>query len=135
VGIWGLEAVLALAIGGLTVAGKAHAAGMPLRAGPGRKLALSMAPPLLTGAILTIVLFEAGLLSPLPGMWLLLYGTGVVAAGAFSVRIVPVMGLTFMIIGSIALIAPPEWGDALMAVGFGGVHILFGFLIAWRYGG
>jgi hypothetical protein len=134
-GVWGLEALLALAIGGWTVAWKAHSAGLPMLSGPGRKLALSMAPPLVTGAILTIVLVEAGLVAPLPGMWLLLYGTGVVAAGTFSVRIVPVMGLCCMLVGFVALLSPPAWGDMLMAIGFGGVHIVFGLLIAWRYGG
>jgi hypothetical protein len=133
--IWSAEALIALAIGGFTIARKAHAAGMPLLSGPGRKVALSFAPPLLAGAMLTAVLFEAGLLAPLPGMWMLLFGTGVVAAGAYSVKIVPVMGLSFMLLGTFALLAPPGWGDALMGLGFGGLHILFGLLIAWRYGG
>lgn len=132
--VWSLEALLALAIGGWTVARKARAAGLPLLSGPGRKVALSLAPPLVAGALLTAVLFEAGLLWPLPGMWLLLFGTGVVAAGAYSVRVVPVMGLSFMMVGVLALLAP-SWGDALMGLGFGGLHIFFGLLIAWRYGG
>jgi hypothetical protein len=135
IAVWSVEALIALAIGGWTVARKAYAAGMPLLSGPGRKVALSLAPPLLAGAMLTAVLFDAELLWPLPGMWLLLYGTGVVAAGAFSVRIVPVMGLSFMLLGTFALLAPMGWGNALMGFGFGGLHIFFGLLIAWRYGG
>jgi hypothetical protein len=135
IAIWSVEALVALAIGGWTVARKAHSAGMPLLSGPGRKVALSLAPPLLAGAMLTAVLFDAGLLWPLPGMWLLLYGTGVIAAGAYSVRIVPVMGLSFMVLGTFALLAPVAWGNLLMGLGFGGFHILFGLLIAWRYGG
>jgi hypothetical protein len=133
--VWSVEAVVALGIGGWTVARKTHAAGMPLRSGPGRKLGLAMAPPLVTGALLTAVLFEAGMTAPLPGLWLLLYGSGVVAAGAFSASIVPVMGLNFILVGTFALLAPAAWGDAIMAVGFGGIHIVFGLLIAWRYGG
>ena len=132
--VWTAEAVVALAIGGFTVARKAHAAGLPLLSGPGRKVALSLAPPLVAGAMLTAVLFEAELLWPLAGMWLLLFGTGVVAAGAYSVRVVPVMGLCFMMLGTLALLAP-SWGNVLMGVGFGGVHIFFGLLIAVRYGG
>ncbi len=133
--VWSVEALIALSVGGWTVARKAYSAGLPLLSGPGRKVALSLAPPLVAGAMLTAVLFEAGVLAPLVGMWMLLYGTGVVAAGAFSVRIVPVMGLSFMMLGTFALLAPMAWGNALMAFGFGGFHIFFGILIAWRYGG
>jgi hypothetical protein len=133
--VWSIEALVALAIGGFTVARKAYSAGLPLLYGPGRKVALSLAPPLLAGAMLTAVLFDASLLTPLPGMWLLLFGTGVVAAGAYSVRIVPVMGLSFMLLGVFALLAPSGWGNALMGLGFGGFHIFYGLLIAWRHGG
>lgn len=133
--VWSLEALLALAIGAWTVMRKAHAAGLPLLSGPGRKVALSLSPPLIAGAMLTAVLFDAGLLWPLPGMWLLLFGTGVVSGGAFSVRIIPVMGASFMLLGIFTLLAPPAWGNALMGLGFGGLHLFFGSLIAWRYGG
>jgi hypothetical protein len=85
--------------------------------------------------VLTAVLLKAGLFGALPGVWLLLYGTGVVTGGAFSVRTVPVMGLGFMVLGSAALLAPAAWGDAMMACGFGGLHIVFGSVIAWRHGG
>ena len=132
--VWTAEAGIALAIGGFTVARKAYSAGLPLLSGPGRKVALSLAPPLVVGAMLTAVLFEAQLIWPLGGMWMLLYGTGVIAAGAYSVRVVPVMGFSFMMLGMLALLAP-SWSDMLMGLGFGGLHIFFGLLIAWRYGG
>lgn len=132
--VWAIEAVLALAIGGFTVARKAFSAGLPLRSGPGRKVALSLAPPLVAGAMLTAVLFEAGVIWPLAGMWLLLFGVGVMAAGSYSVRILPLMGLCFMTLGILGLLAP-SWGNLLMGLGFGGLHIFFGALIAVRYGG
>ena len=133
--IWLGEAVLAFAIAGWAMVRKARAAKLPLLSGPGRKFALSFSPPLLVCALLNVVLYRAGLVSVLPGVWLLLYGTGIVTGGAFSVRIVPVMGLCFMLAGAVALFSPASWGNGLMAAGFGGLHIVFGIIIARRHGG
>ena len=46
-------------------------------------------PKLAAGAVLTAVAVEGGLTARLPGCWLLLYGAGVAAGGALSVRVVP----------------------------------------------
>lgn len=132
---WIVEAVLAFAVAACAVAWKARAAGIPLLTGPGRKFALSFAPPILVGALLTVVLYQAGLAGAIPGMWLLLYGTAVVTGGAFSIRVVPLMGLCFMVLGAVALFTPNSWNNWLMGAGFGGLHVLFGLVIARRYGG
>lgn len=132
---WALAALVALAIGMGAMSLKARAANLPIFSGAGRKFALSLSPPLLAGAFLTVALYHQGLIAPLAGMWLLLYGVGVVTAGAFSVRVVPLMGLCLMVLGAAALFSPAAWGTAYLAAGFGGVHILFGFIIARRYGG
>jgi hypothetical protein len=81
------------------------------------------------------VLYRGGFAVLLPGTWLVLYGTGVLAAGAFSVSAVPAMGLGFLVLGTVAMLGPASWGDALLAGGFGGLHLLFGVIIARRYGG
>jgi hypothetical protein len=134
-GIWLAEAVVAVAIAFLAIYRKAHAKGLPLTSGPGKKFGFSFLPPAAAGMVLTIVLARAGLSHFLPGTWLLLYGAGVVTGGAFSVAIVPVMGACFMLLGGAALVAPAAWGNVFMAAGFGGLHILFGILIARRHGG
>ncbi|HJY86110.1 MAG TPA: hypothetical protein VKE24_04660 [Candidatus Acidoferrales bacterium] len=133
--VWLSEAVLAIAIASGAMARKARQARMPLLSGPARKFALGFAPPLLVGALLTAVLFRAGPAEVLPGMWLLLYGTAVVTGGTYSVRVVPVMGLCFIALGAAALFSPADWGNAYMAVGFGGLQIVFGVVIARKYGG
>ena len=133
--VWMSEAGVALVLAAATMSRKARGAGLSLLSGPGRRFMLSFAPPLFAGAVLTWVLFAAGRTGVLPGLWLLLYGTGVVTGGAFSVRAVPVMGLCFMLAGSIALFLPAAWGNAAMAVGFGLIHVVFGVWIARRHGG
>jgi hypothetical protein len=133
--IWMCEAVLSVGISIYTMSLKSRAAGLPLWSEPARKIVFSFVPPMLVGALLTLVCFEHALLGLLPGIWMLLYGVGVVAAGTFSVRIVPVMGLAFMVVGTVALFAPASWTTACMAAGFGGLHLFFGALIARRHGG
>jgi len=133
--VWITEAAVACAIALTSIYRKAYSKGLPLTSGPGKKFAVSFLPPALAGLILTIVLTKAGLPQFLPGTWLLLYGAGVVTGGAFSVAIVPVMGSCFMLAGAVAFIAPAKWGDIFMVAGFGGLHILFGILIARKHGG
>jgi len=132
---WLAAAVASAAVAGLSMALKARRAGVPLLSGPGRKFALGFVPPLAAGALLTGALYRAGLLTWLPSIWLLLFGAGVVAGGAFSVKVVPVMGFCFMLLGACALVAPPGWGNYLMAAGFGGLHLVFGIIIAVKHGG
>jgi hypothetical protein len=134
-GTWVAAAIVSVLIGVLTTAMKARSARMPMLSGPGRKFVLSLAPPLVAGAVLTLFLFRTGMEELLPGMWMLLYGAGIITAGAFSVGAVPAMGLCFMILGVAALAAPAAWGDGWMAAGFGGLHVIFGTLIARRHGG
>ena len=133
--VWIAEAAIALLIAGWSMDRKARAAKMPLLSGPGRKVAFSLSPPLFAGLIVTVVLYRAGLTDAIPGLWLLLYGTGVVTGGMFSVSVVPIMGLCFMALGAIALLMPNGFANWFMAAGFGGLHIVFGVIIARRYGG
>ena len=133
--VWLGAAVLATITMLWAIVRKARKARMPLLSGPGRKFVLSFSPPMFVGALITIVLYRAGLPETIPGMWLLLYGTAVVAGGAFSVKIVPVMGICFMLAGTLALFTPQSWNDWIMAAAFGGLHIAFGIPIARRHGG
>lgn len=133
--VWIAEGLIALLIAGWSMDRKARAAQMPLVSGAGRKVVFSLSPPLIAGALLTIFLIQAGLTNAIPGTWLLLYGTSVITGGMFSVRAVPAMGLCFMVAGAVALFAPPALANWFMAVGFGGLHLVFGAIIVRRYGG
>jgi len=133
--VWLIEAFVAVTIAASAAATKAHRANSELFSGPGRKFLFSFAPPIIVGGLLTVALFLSGAFSLLPGIWLLLYGTAIVTGGAFSVRVVPVMGLCLMTLGATALFVPSSWGNALMALGFGVLQIGFGAWIARHHGG
>jgi hypothetical protein len=136
--VWLGEAVLAMLVGIVGAEMKSRRARLALFSGPGRKFIAGFTPALAAGAVLTAVLFRTGALVCLPGMWLLLYGAGVLSGGGASVRVVPLMGACFMVAGAAALLSPGgsvAAGDVLLGAAFGGLHILFGTIIAVKYGG
>jgi len=133
--VWLWTGAIALLAGSTAMYRKVRGAETPIWSTPARKFVLSLSPALLAGALLTVSLYRASEFTMIPGLWLLLYGTAVVAGGAFSVRPVPVMGFLFMAMGAVALFSPAVWGNWFLMAGFGGLHIIFGFLIARRYGG
>jgi hypothetical protein len=133
--VWMVEALAALLIGIAGASVKSRRAGLPLLSGPGYKFIAGFAPAMVAGVVLSAVLYRAGLTAFLPGMWLLLYGAAVVSGGWASVRIVPLMGGCFMLIGATALLWPAAPGNLLLAAGFGGLHVIFGTVIAVHYGG
>jgi hypothetical protein len=133
--VWVVEALVAAALSLTAAAWKARRTGGSLWSLPARRFALSLAPPILAGAALPPVLYRAGLVGALPGAWMLLYGAGVVTGGAFSIRIVPLMGIAFMLAGAAALAFPELGRDAWMAIGFGGGHLAFGAALVRRHGG
>lgn len=132
---WLAAAPAALAASIVGAVWKARRGDEPLLAGVARKLALSFLPPMLAGALLTLALWRMDALALVPALWLLLYGTAVVAGGAYSVRAVPAMGAAFLALGAAAVLLPPAWSDLLLGVGFGGLHLAFGPYIARRHGG
>jgi hypothetical protein len=133
--VWLAAAAVALAIGVTAMVRKAARTGAPLTAAAGRRFALGLAPPLVAGAALTWGLSVRGDTALMPPVWLLLYGTGVLAGGAFSVAPVRLLGLAFMGLGIAALVTAPASGNLWLGLGFGGLQLAFGLYIARRHGG
>lgn len=132
---WLAEGVLAFSIGCWAIRVKAARSNTPLFDGSARRFAMTLAPPIVAGAIATVALASRQLIGILPGLWLLLYGAAVVTGGATSVPVVPLLGLSLMATGALALFSPASWGNVYLAVGFGGLQIAFGLYIARRHGG
>jgi hypothetical protein len=133
--VWLAALVPAAAAGTLGMVIKSRRRGLPLRSTPAKKFALGLLPALVAGAMLSGALFRSGETELLPAVWLLLYGSAVAAAGTFSVRPVPAMGVCFLSLGAVASLAPASWANLLLTLGFGGLHLVFGFVIGRRYGG
>ncbi|MCC6143556.1 MAG: hypothetical protein IT368_07095 [Candidatus Hydrogenedentes bacterium] len=143
--VWLAVAAVGATIGFAGLALKTRRQGRPVLAGAARRFGLSLFPPIIAGLVLTNALYEFNRAELMPGTWLLLYGTGVMTGGAFSTRLVPFMGVCFMLLGSAGLLPglpltePWFWHysgyDLLLLTGFGGFHLLFGLWIALRYDG
>ena len=59
-------------------------------------------------------------------IWMMLYGTGVYTAGLFSIRPPRVLGICFIAMGVVALLAFPGYGIVTAALSFGLLHVVFG---------
>jgi hypothetical protein len=133
--IWLAEALVAAAIAAWAMARKTRRANVPFNSPAARRFFVSYLAPLVAGAALTYLLGHTGRYDVLPAVWLLLYGASVVSSGAYSIRVVPVMGVCFMLVGIAACFVPHVAGNALLGAGFGGIHVVFGLIIARSYGG
>jgi len=135
VAVWLVELAVAAVIDVLATIRKAKRVPGPLLLSPLRRFLLGFSAPMAAGGLVTALLVRFDLYAALPAMWLVVYGASIVTGGTFSPRVVPVMGVTFMVLGAAAVVAAPAWGNFFMAAGFGVLHIVFGLIIARRYGG
>jgi hypothetical protein len=131
---WLMLVPLAAAIGFGLMWVKGRRAGVDFTAPAARRFFASYFAPIVAAAILTYVFWRGGFYGAMPAMWLLLYGTSFVSAGAYSINLIRVMGVLFMLLGAAAAMVPAA-GNILMGAGFGGLHLIFGIVIARRYGG
>jgi hypothetical protein len=132
---WMIEAVLAAAIALVTMSIKASRAGVTLRTPAARQFFVSYFAPIVAAAVITLMLLRAQWYEAMPAVWLLSYGASFISSGAFSIRVVPQMGICFMLLGLGAAFVPFPTSNALLGAGFGGLHIVFGWIIARNYGG
>ena len=133
--VWLLEASVAAVIGAATMALKARRTQSPFMSGAARRFFISYGAPMFAGAALSVALIRRDHLETLPAVWLLLYGCAFVSSGAFSLRVIPIMGVAFMILGVCAIPLQLPAGNVILGAGFGGLHLIFGFIIGRNHGG
>jgi hypothetical protein len=127
--IWFCAAVSAAAAGGILVVRPSSLWGLTRANTPMARFALTLLPSIFGGAVMTAVLWSGGNLRAIPGTWLLFYGCALLAASVATTRTIGIMGGSFMVLGLLALALPEEFQNLMLGVGFGGLHVLFGFLI------
>jgi hypothetical protein len=134
-GVWLIAAIVAASVGVVAIVIKAQRHGLALDGPASRNFALSSAAPLAAGAAITYALWSIRAYSAMPSVWLLLYGTGVLVGGVFSVPVVRVAGVLFMLLGFLAIATPPQFGNLWLGIGFGALQLGGGIFIARRHGG
>jgi hypothetical protein len=132
---WLCAAALAAVVGLIMMARKARVARVPLTGSNARRFGLGMAAPFVAGAAITYELWAVRNFTVMAPAWLLLYGAGLLTGGQFSVPVVRLIGVCFMVVGLAAILTPHEWRNAWLAIGFGGLQIGFGTYIARNHGG
>lgn len=133
--VWLAEAFLAFAIGLFATWQKSKITKTSLLSAPAKKFAMSFLPPLLCGVLITFGLWRFGHFEMMIPVWISCYGAAVVCGGAFSVKAVPMMGWCFIALGAIAFFSPAGFENSMMALSFGVLHIVFGIIIARKFGG
>jgi hypothetical protein len=127
--IWLAASLLGAGVGGTLVVRESSLRSLRLIGTPLRKFVLSLTPCLFAAVIMTAVHWASGNLHAIPGTWLLLYGCALIAASAATTRTIGILGGCFALLGIIALLLPQSLQILLLAAGFGGLHIVFGFVI------
>ena len=133
--IWLIAAVVSCAVALFFMEVKAQAEGLSLRRSVAVRFFLTLAPAFVAGGILTVVLADDVGRDVVAGIWMLMYGVGIAACGVFSIPIVLIAGFAFMGLGTVTFAAPPAWAPALLALGFGGIHLLLGAIVMRDHGG
>lgn len=133
--IWLAAAVVSFTAALFFMERKARAQGLSLRRSVAWRFFLTLTPAFVVGAILTVALLETVSRDVIAAIWLLMYGVGLAACGTFSIPIVLIAGLGFIGLGTVTLAAPPTWTTAMLALGFGGIHLILGTIIARNHGG
>lgn len=141
---WMWVALVGCATGTGAMLLKAKRIGQGVWTGMGRRAIFSFSPAILAGLILSEILYELRLEPLMPIVWLMFYGVAVCGGGAFSVQVVPLLGLCFILFALVAYgvifftemsVGILRASDLVLLAGFGGLHIVFGLIIARYHGG
>lgn len=131
--IWGSVLVLAFAQNVVFTIVNARRRGEPAWSHLAQQIVVAMLPALFVGAAITGYGLQTGQLDLLPPIWMLAYGMSLMALGLFAGAKIKVVGVFFLLLGAASLWWFQEYGLRMMLVSFGGLHVLLGAVIVWKY--
>jgi len=133
--VWAALLVLSGAVTAFSMARKSSRTGLAFWSPVLRKALWTFSAPMVLGAVLSAAVLRSQNPELLPVVWLGCYGAALTAAGVMSVSPVRWMGISFLALAICAVFLTPAAGLALLAAGFGLLHIIFGAYIHWRHDG
>jgi hypothetical protein len=138
---WSIVVALAIGIDFMLTKRRAPLVGKTINSRLGRQMVTASIPALGFGALLTLAFVHKGLMHDVYPYWMLAYGCAVSAVGLFSQKEVQRLGWAFLAAGALTLLAQvfttiPVAGGSLglimIAVSFGGFHIVYGITMSRR---
>jgi hypothetical protein len=133
--VWIGAAFVAPVVCGLATRRKALRNQLLLIGDRGRRFLFCLAPVLAVGGVMTLALWRTPEIVLLPGLWTMLYGCGVLAAGAYAVAPIVQMGACFVVLGLFIHAVPAEASNMLLGLSFGGLNFYYGFQVYRHHGG
>lgn len=133
--LWGVTLVAAVSLNLFGMLIRARIDGQPLAARLGRRVLFAMLPSLFVGGVLTVGLLLSGRLDMIFAVWMLCYGSALVAASSHAITSVKFLGMWTLFCGALAVFDPISSIDAMLFMGtFGAGHLLLGIWVGVRYG-
>ena len=124
--------IASIATGVLLTYRKAKKKGQPIWGKTSRDLLFNMSVPLVTGGLLILIFLYRGYFGIVAPTSLIFYGLALMAAGNFTFSDVRVLGISEIILGLITACLP-GYGLLLWAIGFGVLHIVYGWVMYIKY--
>lgn len=124
--------VLAISSGIIFTTRKARQKGQKIWDALTRRLLFHLAVPLFVGGVFCLALLRYNLVLLIAPATLLFYGLSLVNASKYTLNDVQYLGLSEIALGLIGLFIP-GYGLELWSIGFGLLHIIYGFVMYYRY--
>ncbi len=131
--LWSAVIIVAVGTDYLLMKRRAARVGKHVLSRLGKQMVIASAPGLGMGAVVTLYLLQNNMLGTVFPFWMLAYGIAVSATGLFSQREVSYLGAAFLLAGTATLFAP-GFGLTMMALSFGGFHIVYGLVMSRKEG-